>query len=85
MVVTLPSPPTDDSIAACYSGSLDELNSYEGFLFKSNWKEATIGMSFDGASVMLGSQNSAATILKSEINGSSVRRRVARRSGVSEG
>ena len=49
---------------ACYSKSFDQLNQYTGFLHESDWKKAVVGGSFDGASVMLGSQNGTAKLLK---------------------
>ena len=61
--------PDAQCIAACYASSLSQLNSFKGFLFNSDWKDATVGMSFDGASVMLGTQNGAATKLREQING----------------
>ena len=47
-------------ITACYASSLSQLDQHEGFIFMSSWKKALIGASFDGASVMLGSQNGVA-------------------------
>ena len=61
--------PDAQCIAACYASSLSQLNSFKGFLFNSDWKDATVGMSFDGAAVMLGTQNGAATKLREQING----------------
>lgn len=61
--------PDAQCIAACYASSLSQLNSFNGFLFNSDWKDATVGMSFDGASVMLGTQNGAAAKLREQING----------------
>jgi hypothetical protein len=61
--------PDAQCIAACYATSLSQLNSFKGFLFNSDWKDATVGMSFDGAAVMLGTQNGAATKLREQING----------------
>ena len=55
--------PDAPCIAVCYAGSLSMLNKYEGFLFCSDWKQALVGDSFDGASVMLGSQNGTAKLL----------------------
>ena len=49
--------PDAKCITECYANSLDQLNQHEGFLFMSDWRRALIGVSFDGASVMLGSQN----------------------------
>ena len=51
-------------ITKCYSNSLDKLDAHEGFLFGSSWRKALVGVSFDGASVMLGSQNGVAAKLK---------------------
>jgi hypothetical protein len=59
--------PDAQCIAACYAGSLDQLNKHKGFLFNSDWKQATVGYSFDGASVMLGSQNGVAAKLRALI------------------
>ena len=61
--------PDAQCIAACYEGSLDKLNEFADFLFCSNWKKAAVGMSFDGVSVMLGTQNGAAAKLKGKIDG----------------
>ena len=47
-------------IAACYAKSLDALDENKGFLFGSAWRSAAVGVSFDGASVMLGAQNGVA-------------------------
>lgn len=55
--------PDAQCITACYSTSFDELSSHKGFLHKSDWKAAAVGFSFDGASVMLGTQNGVATRL----------------------
>ena len=51
-------------ITECYSNSLDKLDAHEGFLFGSSWRKALVGVSFDGASVMLGSQNGVAAKLE---------------------
>jgi hypothetical protein len=56
--------PDAQCITACYSNSFDTLNGFEGFLHQSDWKKAAVGFSFDGASVMLGTQNGVATKLK---------------------
>ena len=56
--------PDATCIAACYDNSLSALNEHDGFLWLSDWKKASVGASFDGASVMLGSQNGAAKKLK---------------------
>ena len=61
--------PDAKCIEACYAGSLDKLNVHNGFLFGSDWRQAAVGMSFDGASVMLGSQNGVAAKLKAQIKG----------------
>ena len=58
--------PDSSCITACYSDSLAKLNQYEGFLLHSNWNKALVGGSFDGASVMLGSQNGVAAKLKAK-------------------
>ena len=52
--------PDASCIAACYSTSLDKLNAHDGFIHKSDWKKAAVGVSFDGASVMQGAQNGSA-------------------------
>ncbi|KOO33057.1 zinc finger protein 862 [Chrysochromulina tobinii] len=52
---------------ACYSKSFDQLNQYQGFLHLSDWKKALIGGSFDGATVMLGSQGGTAKLLKDKV------------------
>jgi hypothetical protein len=52
--------PDAKCIASCYAKSFDQLNAHEGFLFMSDWKAALVGLSFDGASVMLGAKNGAA-------------------------
>ena len=54
-------------MTACYSKSFDQLNEFEGFVHLSDWKKAAIGGSFDGASVMLGSQNGTAKLLKDNV------------------
>jgi len=48
---------------------IDELlnTQYEGFLHLSDWKKAAVGGSFDGASVMLGSQHGTAKLLKDTV------------------
>ena len=51
-------------IEASYVKSLSSLNSFEGFLFHSDWTKALVTICFDGASVMLGSQNGVASKLK---------------------
>ena len=56
--------PDAQCIAACYAKSFDGLNKFPGFLNRSDWKKAAVGFSFDGASVMLGTQNGAAAKLK---------------------
>ena len=61
--------PDAQCIATCYAKSFDQLNVHQGFLLDSDWKKATVGWSFDGASVMLGSQNGAAAKLKAMIKG----------------
>ena len=43
--------PDAKCITECYSGSLDQLNKHEGYLFISDWRRALVGTSFDGASV----------------------------------
>ena len=61
--------PDAQCIAACYAKSLNQLNSFADFLFCSDWKQATVGMSFDGASVMLGKQGGAAAKLGEKMTG----------------
>jgi hypothetical protein len=56
--------PDSQCIATCYSKSFDALNQFPNFLNHSDWKKAAVGFSFDGASVMLGTQNGAASKLK---------------------
>ena len=56
--------PDAQCIATCYSKSFDKLNQFEGFLHQSDWKKAAVGFSFDGASVMLGTQNGVAAQLQ---------------------
>ena len=59
--------PDAKCIHACYVKSISKLNVYEGLLFKSDWKEASVGVSFDGASVMMGSQNGVVKLLKDDV------------------
>ena len=61
--------PDAQCIEACYVKSISQLDSFPGFLLNSNWKDATVGVCFDGASVMLGTQNGVAARLKRQING----------------
>ena len=49
--------PDAQCITACYSNSFSRYNLHEGFVHMSDWAKALVAGSFDGASVMLGSQN----------------------------
>ena len=61
--------PDAQCIEACYVKSISQLDSYPGLLLNSSWKDAMVGTSFDGASVMMGTQNGTAARLKRQING----------------
>ena len=61
--------PDASCIASCYAGSVATLNSYEGFLYMSDWKKALVGCSFDGASVMMGELNGVAKKLADMVDG----------------
>ena len=61
--------PDADCIADCYETSLAKLNQYEGLLHRSDWKKAAVGVSFDGASVMMGSQNGVAKKMQDKSEG----------------
>jgi hypothetical protein len=56
--------PDAKCITACYVNSLKALDLHDGFLRQSSWQASVVAGSFDGASVMLGSQKGVAAKMK---------------------